>query len=207
MCLKVVSRPLYYSHDTEVIRKELENLELFRSVPGTVQSAGIAVSPNPYSTTRTSEQPSAITGVLLEFYRGGSLEKIFKEDRVKEHKWQRWPIQIGTALSHIYKAGRIHMDIKPANVALEAEGSAVLIDISGIGGITYSWLAPEIRHKESLFHPPFEARLLHDTWTYGKLLSKMAALTETLLTMRCRASHGREYSESDEFVGCCLTIE
>lgn len=39
--MKVVNRPLYYPQDTDVIRKELENLELFRGVPGIVQPAGI----------------------------------------------------------------------------------------------------------------------------------------------------------------------
>lgn len=53
--LKVVNRPLYYPHDSEVIRKEIENLELFKGFPGIVQPAGIAVSPNPYSTTRTRD--------------------------------------------------------------------------------------------------------------------------------------------------------
>ena len=71
-------------------------------------------------------------------------------------------------------------------LSLMPKGNAVMIDISGIGGITYSWLAPEIRHKESSFDLTFEARVLHDTWAYGKLLSEMAALvgkstfTETL---------------------------
>lgn len=136
--LKVVNRPLYYPHDTEVIRKELENLELFKGVPGIVQPTGIAVTSNLYDTVKNSEKPLVISGILLEFYSGGPLERILKDDLVKEYNWQRWPIQIGTALSHIHEAGRTHMDIEPANVVLDAKGNAVLLDISGIGGITYS---------------------------------------------------------------------
>lgn len=152
----------------------------------------IVVCPNPYSTTRTSDKPLVISGILLKFYSGGSLEQIFKEDRVKAYDWQCWPIQIGTALSHIHGARRTHIDIKPANVVLDAQGNALLLDISGIGGITYSWLAPEIRHEEPSFDLPFEARVLHSTWAYGKLLLEIAAFggnftfTETLL---CVAGH------------------
>ena len=162
--LKVVNRPLYHPHDTNVIRKELENLERFKGVPGIVQPVAIAVSSNPYMTARTSDQPPVISGILLEFYSGGSLQRILKEDRVKEYNWTRWPIQIGTALSHFHRAGQTHMDNKPANVVLDAQGNVVLIDISGAGGITYSWRAPEISHERSPFDLPFEARLLHDVW-------------------------------------------
>ena len=126
-------------------------------------------------------------GVLLEFYNGGSLEQIFKEDLMKKYDWQRWPSQIGTSLNYIHEAGRTHMDFKPANIVLVAQGNAVLIDISGIGGITHSWQAAEIRRDGSPFDLGFEVRVLHDTWAYGKLLSDMAALagkstfTEALL--------------------------
>ncbi|KNG87606.1 protein kinase domain-containing protein [Aspergillus nomiae NRRL 13137] len=190
--LKVVNRPLYRPHDTNVIRKELENLERFKGVPGIVQPVAIAVSSNPYMTARTSDQPPVISGILLEFYSGGSLQRILKEDRVKEYPWTRWPIQIGTALSHFHRAGQTHMDIKPANVVLDAQGNAVLIDISGASGITYSWRAPEIRPERSPFDLPFQARLLHDVWAYGKVLSEIATrvgkctLAETLL---CIAGH------------------
>lgn len=44
--LKVVNRPLYQSHDTEVIHARLENQGLFCGMPNVVQAAGIAVSTN-----------------------------------------------------------------------------------------------------------------------------------------------------------------
>ncbi|GAB1207875.1 hypothetical protein APSETT445_006610 [Aspergillus pseudonomiae] len=198
--LKVVNRPLYHPHDTNVIRKELENLERFKGVPGIVQPVAIAVSSNPYMTARTSHQPPVISGILLEFYSGGSLQRMLKEDRVKEYNWTRWPIQIGTALSHFHRAGQTHMDNKPANVVLDAQGNVVLIDISGAGEITYSWRAPEISHERSPFDLPFEARLLHDVCAYGKVLSEIATrvgkctLAETLLCIAGRLMEENPWS-------------
>ncbi|GAB1198096.1 hypothetical protein APSETT444_007404 [Aspergillus pseudonomiae] len=192
--------PLYHPHDTNVIRKELENLERFKGVPGIVQPVAIAVSSNPYMTARTSHQPPVISGILLEFYSGGSLQRMLKEDRVKEYNWTRWPIQIGTALSHFHRAGQTHMDNKPANVVLDAQGNVVLIDISGAGEITYSWRAPEISHERSPFDLPFEARLLHDVCAYGKVLSEIATrvgkctLAETLLCIAGRLMEENPWS-------------
>lgn len=48
-----------------------------------------------------------------------------------------------------------------------------MIDISGIGGITHAWRAPEIREETSTLELPFKARRLNDAWTYGKLLSDL----------------------------------
>lgn len=72
--LKVVNRPLYQPRDTEVIRTELKNLEYFRGEPNIVQPAGVAVITNPYATSNATEQPLVISGILLIFYPGGSLQ-------------------------------------------------------------------------------------------------------------------------------------
>ncbi|KAJ5467087.1 kinase domain protein [Penicillium sp. IBT 31633x] len=82
--LKVVSRPLYLPHDSDVIRKELENLERFKGVPGVVQSAGIAVFSNPYATSQNSLEQMVISGILLEYHKGGSLQRVINKHRVQE---------------------------------------------------------------------------------------------------------------------------
>lgn len=63
------------------------------------------------------------------------------------------------------------MNIKPSSIMLDAERNVVLIDISGIGGVTHAWRAPEIRDEISPLYLPFEVPLANDTWAYGKLLS------------------------------------
>jgi serine/threonine protein kinase len=67
------------------------------------------------------------------------------------------------------------MDIKPSNVVIDDSGNAVLIDISGIGGVTHEWRAPEIRDEISPIELPFETRRLNDIWAYGKLLAEIAS--------------------------------
>lgn len=37
------------------------------------------------------------------------------------------------------------MDLTPSNVVISAVFDAILIDVSGIGGVTRQWLAPEMR--------------------------------------------------------------
>ncbi|KAB8224318.1 kinase domain protein [Aspergillus novoparasiticus] len=169
--LKVVNRP----RDTDVIRKELESLACFHNVPNIVHTAGVAVSDNPYKTSKTSNAPPVVIGILLEAHSGGSLEQAFAERRNGMYPWRQWPIQIGSALSHVHEAGWTHMDIKPSNVVRNAEGISILIDTSGIGGITHAWRAPESREETSTLELPLKARRLNDAWAYGKLLSEPAS--------------------------------
>lgn len=194
--LKAVNRPLYQPHDTEVIRSELKNLEDFRGKSNIVQQAGIAVGTNPYATSNTTEQPLVIFGILLVFYPGGSLQNLFDEDRVREHSWGRWTTQIAAAISCLHEAGKTHMDIKPSNVVIDGDGNSVLIDISGVGGITHEWRAPEIRDSISPGTLSFKVCQMNDTWAYGKLLSEMI-------------SHGgaSHFSETLNHVVTCLMRE
>lgn len=177
--LKVVNRPFYHPRDSDVIRQELENLERFKSVPGIVQPAGVAVLPNPYATNPQNGNPQmVISGILLEYYNGGTLQRVLNERRLKDFSWERWAVQIGNALDTIHRAKKTHMDLKPSNVVLDDEGNAVLIDISGIGGVTHEWRAPEIQDEISPFDLPFQTRRWNDTWAYGTLLKELASQVE-----------------------------
>ncbi|KAH8433400.1 uncharacterized protein LDX57_011034 [Aspergillus melleus] len=173
--LKIFNRPLYEPRDTDVFRKELENLEYFAGLPNIVQAAGIRVSTNPYATSTGSDRSLVVTGVLLEAYSGGSLRQVLLENRLTEYLWKQWPVQIGTALNRFHKANKTHMDIKPSNIVIDSKGNAVIIDISGIGGITRQWCSPEIQDEMSPFDLPFEQRQLNDLWAYGRLLSEIGS--------------------------------
>ncbi|EAW08364.1 protein kinase domain protein [Aspergillus clavatus NRRL 1] len=172
--LKIVNRPLYEPRDTHVFQKELENLEYFTGVPNIVQAEGVAVSRNPYMTTSGSDGPLVVTGILLKAYSDGSLREILLENRVAEYAWKKWPVQIGTALNRFHEAKKTHMDVKPSNIVIDSGGNAVVIDISGIGGITREWCSPEIQDEAAPFDLSFEQRRLNDVWAYGKLLSEIA---------------------------------
>lgn len=82
--LKAVNRCLYLPRDSDVIRKELENLEQFKGVTGIVQPAGITVFNNPYAISETSVQQLVISGILFEYYNGGSLKCVLNEQHVRE---------------------------------------------------------------------------------------------------------------------------
>lgn len=69
------------------------------------------------------------------------------------------------------------MDLKPSNVVINIGGNALLIDISGIRGVTYEWTAPELRDKNNL-NVPLEERIRNDIWAYGMLLSATARSVE-----------------------------
>lgn len=70
------------------------------------------------------------------------------------------------------------MDIKPSNIVLDKDDNAILIDISGIGGMTYEWRAPEIRDEIDTFGLSFKDRRLNDIWAYGMLLKRIAEPVE-----------------------------
>lgn len=70
---------------------------------------------------------------------------------------------------------RAKENLKPSNVVLDDDGNAVLIDISGIGGVTHGWCAPEIRNEISPFELQFQTRQLNDIWAYRKLLREIVS--------------------------------
>jgi hypothetical protein len=68
--------------------------------------------------------------------------------------------------------------LKPSNIVLDEDGNAILIDISGIGGVTHEWCALEIRDEISPFDLPIETRQMNDIWAYGKILGEIASKVE-----------------------------
>lgn len=75
----------------------------------------------------------------------------------------------------MHRAKGTHIDLEPSNVLLDDGRNAVLIDISGVGGITHEWLALEIQDEIELFDLPFATRRLNDIWAYGRLLNEIAS--------------------------------
>ena len=67
------------------------------------------------------------------------------------------------------------MDLKPSNVVLSVESGAVLIDISGIGGVTRQWLSPEMREsKKDPLSWSIAAQQQNDIWALGRIMLAMA---------------------------------
>jgi serine/threonine protein kinase len=66
------------------------------------------------------------------------------------------------------------MDLKPSNVVISVDMNAVLIDISGIGGVTRQWLSPEMLKEDDPMPQSLEARKQKDIWALGQMLLAMA---------------------------------
>lgn len=129
----------------------------------------------PYATSQNGVEQMVVSGILLEYYSGGSLQRVLNEQRVREFCQERQGVQIGNASGILHRANKTFIDIKPSNIVLDDDGNAVLIDISGIGGVTHDWRSPEIRDEISRIELPFQTRRLNDIWAYGKLLTEIVS--------------------------------
>ncbi|PGG95007.1 serine/threonine protein kinase [Polytolypa hystricis UAMH7299] len=168
---KEIKRPFYRPWDTDVILQELENLKLFSNIPEIVQLTGVLLSENPYQSVPREHGPVVLRGLLLEYHAGGTLEDAMTDKDGSARPWQNWALQIARGLNHLHTKGITHMDLKPSNIVIDGRDNAVLIDISGIGGVTFEWLAPELRGMDNPISVPFETRQRNDIWAYGRLLS------------------------------------
>jgi serine/threonine protein kinase len=175
---KMIDRPLYEPEDTNAILNEIDVLAQFCGQRNMAQLVGLVISEDPYKTSPSTEMPVVITGFLLEYYNGGSLEQIINENGIQnDHLPIKWAAQIGQALRLLHTSKLTHLDIKPSNIVLDAADNAILIDISGTGGYTWEWLSPEMQVsiqqsiESTPFNRPFEVRVATDCWAYGRLLS------------------------------------
>lgn len=65
----------------------------------------------------------------MEYIDGGSLEDYIKQkNRLSEEECVAYMEQIGAAVSYMHEHKMLHLDLKPGNVMLRMDGTAVLID-------------------------------------------------------------------------------
>ncbi|AEO58300.1 hypothetical protein MYCTH_2315393 [Thermothelomyces thermophilus ATCC 42464] len=179
---KQVERPFYVAGDSDVLEQELRNLELFRgSDVGIVQLVAAVTSTNPCQTAtgfgwgRCRGGSTVLRGLLLEYHENGTLEMALKSPRPNmDGLWRRWGLQIVRALACLHERGIAHLDLKPSNVVISTDMNAVLIDVSGIGGVTRQWLSPEMLQEKDPMSQDFEARKQNDIWALGQMLLAMA---------------------------------
>ncbi|RDL37627.1 Uncharacterized protein BP5553_05060 [Venustampulla echinocandica] len=180
---KEVDRPFYEPRDSEALEQELRNLELLRGTKGVVRLVAAVVSKNPYQTAETvGNTPTVLRGILLEYYPNGTLLDALQASKSKmDWPWQRFAVQIASTLAYIHKAGITHMDLKPQNIVISVDFNAILIDISGIGGVTHEWLSPEMRDLPDPLSQNIESRIQNDIWALGTMLSAMASASSNEL--------------------------
>ncbi len=66
---------------------------------------------------------------VMDFVSGGSLKDLLKKHKaLAEDDALRYVREVGETLSYVHSRGLLHLDIKPDNIMLDAEGRTVLID-------------------------------------------------------------------------------
>ncbi|KAI0405751.1 kinase-like domain-containing protein [Xylaria palmicola] len=177
---KEIERPLYYPRDSEVLEQELRNLELFRGTEGIAWLVAAVVSENPYQTTSGEGSTTVLRGVLTKYYPNGTLRDALQSPKLQtDGRWLVWGLQIAEALACLHANEVTHMDLKPSNVVINAEWGAVLIDISGIGGVTTEWLSPNLRNEFDPLSQSLETRKQNDIWALGRILFTIAKVSKS----------------------------
>jgi len=191
---KEVDRPLYNRRDSAVLDQELRNLAQFRGMKNVAQLIAAIVSSNPYQTSQARQtdfhEDTEVTmtvdlhdsvflrGILLEYYSNGTLEEMLKNAQNASlsvaRPWLKWAFQIVNALACLHERGVAHMDIKASNILISASDDAVLTDVSGVGGVTREWLAPEMLDVLDPLSESMGSRMRNDIWALGRLLLRIA---------------------------------
>lgn len=65
---------------------------------------------------------------VMEFHAGGSLAEKVKNAPLPEADAVKYIRQIAFALEYVHSKQMMHLDVKPANILLDGEGNAILID-------------------------------------------------------------------------------
>jgi serine/threonine protein kinase len=184
---KQMESPHYHPQESVVLNQELQNLQQFRGVEGIVQLVAAVISQNPYRTlqlgasnisingsTKSTDQV-VLRGFVLQYHPNGTLQGALQDSNQETiRQWRKWAFQISLALLRFHERGLAHMDLKPSNIVFDAEYNAVLIDISGIGGITREYTSPEMLNLNEPLDEKLEARMRNDIWALGKMISEMA---------------------------------
>ena len=66
---------------------------------------------------------------VMDYIDGCSLDEMVKQcDRLPEHDALTYIRQVAEALDYVHSQNRLHLDIKPGNIMVDASGQAILID-------------------------------------------------------------------------------
>ena len=171
LAYKRVSRPFYRPEDTVIFERELRNLETVRGHPNLANVRALVVSHDPYCTA-IGLNTLVIAGFLLPFYPGGTLEEKIQSKGFQDCPWRTWLLHVGRGLLRLHELDLPHADLKPSNILIDHRGTAILIDVSGIGGATFDWTSPELRNNDKA-GASVQAKKWDDAWAFGKIIRRI----------------------------------
>lgn len=85
--------------------------------------------------------------LVMERIDGASLEPRLLASPLAIHEVAELGARVATALHDVHRQGLVHLDLKPANVMLRSDGSAVLIDF----GLSHHQRLPDLLEEEFSF--------------------------------------------------------
>ncbi|KAJ5464034.1 hypothetical protein N7475_007169 [Penicillium sp. IBT 31633x] len=117
---------------------EINALHALKGRPSVIQVEGIVVD----------EQRGVVKGLLISYAEQGALVDILYEQRGKTSfaRRERWAKQIVQGLCEIHESGYVQGDFTLANIVVDADDNAKIIDINR-RGCPVGWEPPEIAAK------------------------------------------------------------
>ncbi|KAJ5123947.1 uncharacterized protein N7515_007772 [Penicillium bovifimosum] len=117
---------------------EINALHALKGRPSVIQVEGIVVD----------EQRGVVKGLLISYAEQGALVDILYEQRGRTSfaRRERWAKQIVQGLCEIHESGYVQGDFTLANIVVDAEDNAKIIDINR-RGCPVGWEPPEIAAK------------------------------------------------------------
>jgi len=156
----------------------------------TLLTAGGTPHPNLVPIRESGRTVSGHSFFTMDYMEGGDLA--FQLERGKTHYTEilRWMHQVATALAYLHREKIVHLDIKPANIFIDAKGNARLGDFSiarvhkrnealtalnhtQVGG-SYYYMAPEqwkvLKRRDLGYEQASEATCASDCCSFGLTL-------------------------------------
>jgi serine/threonine protein kinase len=94
--------------------------------------------------------------VVMEYVQGRSLQQVAQQALPSPGQAAAWVAQLARGVAEAHAHGVVHLDLKPANVLMGADGVPRLIDF-GLGRLRQAWHEPAERSNETSGTLPYMA--------------------------------------------------
>ncbi|MBI3725656.1 protein kinase [bacterium] len=110
--------------DADAVGGDFESIARFRRETELLRSLRGAGIPRFYEAGRIDDTFYC----AMEYVRGQSLDRLLVAGRFSDVRTERLLVDLSRALGIVHGAGLVHRDVKPSNVIIRPDGSAMLVD-------------------------------------------------------------------------------